>query len=292
MDLVPYEDPETSNSRQDTALPEPATLEEAKKEIAEAMKEIWQLPESERSSAIKRLIRRWHPDKNRHQESFANDVTKFLLEEVERLKKDGRQGYHSHVGNSRQSSRGPSRPSSTWSGPDFSEYFHRYEERARRQRRRHESQDDYEDETEPANTNEAERWMKQAQKDLNLASCILQIEEDTYYSFTCFHCQQAVEKALKALMFAKGHILTSDLEAHGHDVLELAYRASRIDLRLSAIPSMVKVIDGYYGKTRYPDYKRGCVKNSIPAEMFTQEDAHEALSQARESLQLIRQVMD
>ncbi|CAB3987754.1 Hypothetical predicted protein [Paramuricea clavata] len=115
---VPYEVPEheTGNSSQGTASCEPATLEEAKREVAEALKEIWQLSESERSSAIKRLIRRWHPDKNKHRESFANEVTKFLFNEVERLQRGGIPDYRPEAANSNQSSRRPSRPTKTRQG--------------------------------------------------------------------------------------------------------------------------------------------------------------------------------
>ena len=297
MDLVPYEGPETGDSNEGATAPEPqpqpepATLEEAKREVAEALKEIWQLPESERSSAIKRLIRRWHPDKNKHRESFANEVTKFLLNEVERLKKGGVPGYHPEADNSHQFSTGrtsrPSRP--TWDGPDFQEFFNRYQGRTRRQRQRqrHRERQDADYEDEPANRNEAERWMRQAEDDLHATSCLFQ---SAHYSLACFHCQQAVEKALKALMFAKGHLKKSDLEVH--DVMALAYRASRLDPRLQAIPEMVACIQGYYINTRYPQYQRGFSQTSIPAEMFTQVDADDAISKAGEILLLLRQVLD
>ena len=131
MDVVPYEGPGagTDSSSENTTSRKSVTLEEAKREVAEALKEIWQLPESERSSAIKRLIRQWHPDKNQDCESLANEVTKFLLNEVERLKKGGKPGYHPEESNT--PSKGPSRSHSTWDGPDFSEFFRSYQRRAR-----------------------------------------------------------------------------------------------------------------------------------------------------------------
>jgi HEPN domain-containing protein len=306
MCLVPYEGPEdeTGNSNQGTASREPATLEEAKREVAEALKEIWQLPESERSSAIKRLIRRWHPDKNQHRESFANEVTKFLFNEVERLKKGGIPGYP-EADNSNQSSRGPSRPTSdypkgtstgsTWrDAPDFDAFFTRCRGRAR-QRQRHRERRDADNENEPAdkndnepaNKNEAARWMRQAQDDLDAARCLFR---SNHYSLSCFQCQQAVEKALKALMFAKGRLKKSDLE--DHEVMTLAYRASGLDPRLRAISGMVARIQGYYTNTRYPHYQRGFFQTSIPAEMFSQEDADDAISKAAEILQLLRQVLN
>ena len=300
MCLVPYEGPkdEIGNSSQGTASREPATLEEAKREVAEALKEIWQLPESERSGAIKRLIRRWHPDKNQHRESLANDVTKFLLNEVERLKKGGVPGYRPEADNSNQSSKGPSRPTwncpegpstgSTWQdAPDFDEFFTRYGGRRRRQQQRHRERRDADNENEPANKNEAARWMRQAQDDLDAARCLFRSK---HYSLACFQCQQAVEKALKALMFAKGRLKKSDLEVH--EVMTLAYRASGLDPRLRAISGMVARIQGYYINTRYPHYQRDFVQTSIPAEMFSQEDADDAISKAAEILQLLRQVLN
>ena len=62
MEVVLYEGFERS-SRREYHFPQVSNAEEAKREVAEASKEIWQLPESERSSAIKRLIRQWHPTK-------------------------------------------------------------------------------------------------------------------------------------------------------------------------------------------------------------------------------------
>ena len=287
MDLVPYEGDDTGNSiLQNAGPPEPATLEDAKREVAEALKEIWQLPKSERSSAIKRLIRRWHPDKNKHRESYANEATKFLLKEVERLKNGGVPGYHPRPDKSDQSPRGPPRPSrSTWDdGPDWDEWFKRTRERERqRNRKRQETDNEYE----PVNRKEAERWMRQAEDDLDATSCLF---ESAHYSLACFHCQQAVEKALKAFMFAKGLLKMSDLDAH--EVMTLAYRASGLDPRLRAIPEMVVQIQGYYINTRYPHYRRGFSQSSIPTEMFSQDDANNAISKAGQILQILRQFLN
>ena len=287
MDLVPYEG-ESSDSREDPAPREPVTLEEAKREVAEALKEIWQLPESQRSSAIKRLIRRWHPDKNKHRESFANEVTKFLLNEVERLKKGGVPGYHPEASN--QPSGGPPRRPSwpTWDDDtDYDKYFNKYRERQKQQKSRRPNWKEPDNEEEPANQIEARRWIRQAREDSEAAACLF---ENAHFAFACFHCQQAVEKALKALMFAKGRLKKSDLEAH--DILALAYRASQMDPSFRAIPNMVAAMHGYYIKTRYPHYQRGSCQNTIPAEMFSHQDAENAISKAEEILQLIEQVLN
>ena len=293
LELVPYEG-DTGDSRENNAVLEPETLEKAKREVKEALKEIWQLQESQRSSAIKRLIRRWHPDKNKDRESFAEEVMKFLLNEVERLNKGRVPDYRTSTSNSNEPSREPTRgPSRGPSGSgrdasDYEEYFTRY--RRRRERLHRHDWQESDNEEEPANENEARRWMRQARKDLEAAACLIQSE---HFSFACFHCQQAVEKALKALMFAKGRLKKSDLTSH--DIIEFSYRATRIDESLQAIPDMVLALHDYYTKTRYPPYQRGSVQNNdIPAdrEVYLHEDAENAISKAEEILQLIQQVLD
>ena len=244
---------------------------------------------ADRASAIRRLIRRWHPDRNQDRQTFATDVTQFLLNEVERLERGGVPGYHPDEDNSHQSASEP-----TWDGPDFREYFRAHGERAKRRRqRRDEKRHANEDVTEPANSKKAAQWMRQAEKDFDTASYLFRSDEEPYYSYTCFLCQQAAEKALKALMLAKGLLEKSDLNSH--DDLGLAYRASGIDPCLRAIPEMVKVmhVRKYYIKTRYPFYTREdyCGDDTIPSELFSQDDADEALAKTREILQLLRQAM-
>lgn len=297
-ELVLYEGPEAESDtteEEKKTTPKPCNLEDAKKEVAEALKEIWNLPESERSSAIKRLIRRWHPDKNQDCEALANEVTKFLFNEVERLKKGGVPGYTAPGSRRPNSSTGPgSRPRSTWDGPDFSDFFRSYQQRARRERQRYHDwrgrSQEHADETEPANKNEAERWMRQAREDVNAATFLFQSQQTSFYTFTCFHCQQAVEKCLKALLFAKGHIEKSDLDTH--DVMSYAYRVSSEDESLRCLPQLVKDIHSYYTKTRYPEYIRYFPNERIPSEIYTQQNAADALSKTREILQLIRDVLN
>ena len=285
MDVVRYERFEPS-SRENTPRTS-ITLEEAKREVAEALKEIWQLPETARSSAIKRLIRQWHPDKNQGREPLAAEVTQFLFNEVERLKGGGTPGYHPEETGRPAPETSQGRP--TWDVPDFQAYFSGYGSRARRQRQQR--YNGYNDETEPASRNEAKRWMRQAEIDFDAANCLFQNEDWRYYSLTCFHCQQAVEKALKALMFAKGCLKKTDLEVH--DVMALAYRAAGLGQHFRGISVIVNRIHGYYIKTRYPEYTRGFSSESpIPAEIFTQEQASDALQKTGELFSIIRQALD
>ncbi|XP_046843292.1 sacsin-like [Xenia sp. Carnegie-2017] len=262
------------------------TLEEAKKEVAEALAEIWKLPESERRTAIKRLIRQWHPDKNPDRKDLATQVTQFLLNEVERLEKGGIPGYqgpeaeNSHHGPQYPP---PPRPSDGyWDG-----FFERESERSRKRERWRSTGDD---EYEPSNLAEAKVWMQQSEIDLNAARVLSTNEEETFFALSCFHSQQAVEKALKALMFFKGRLKRSDLEVH--DVMGMAYRAAQINAQFNEMPFLVMVFQNrrFYINTRYPQYRRWVI-STLPTAMFTESDANEALSNAEEVLSLVKHVI-
>ena len=90
----------------------------------------------------------------------------------------------------------------------------------------------------------ATRWFEQAKWDLKSA-------EDSRaagnYEWACFQAQQAVEKALKAVLLAAGVA-----RPFGHSIRILLTECERVD------PSFAKVraaaeLDQFYVPTRYPD---------------------------------------
>ena len=54
-------------------------------EISDALEDAWKLPEGQKKKVIKRLLLKWHPDKNIGQEEFATIVTQHIHSELERL---------------------------------------------------------------------------------------------------------------------------------------------------------------------------------------------------------------
>ena len=54
---------------------------------SDALEEAWQLAERERKKVIKRLLLKWHPDKNIGDEVFATTITQFIQSEIDRLEK-------------------------------------------------------------------------------------------------------------------------------------------------------------------------------------------------------------
>ena len=73
-----------------TNLPEPGDSEDKSpeqvlEEVSDCLEEAWTLPESQRKKIIKRLLLKWHPDKNLGNEQFATMITQHLGAEIERL---------------------------------------------------------------------------------------------------------------------------------------------------------------------------------------------------------------
>ncbi|MEO0248010.1 MAG: HEPN domain-containing protein [candidate division WOR-3 bacterium] len=115
----------------------------------------------------------------------------------------------------------------------------------------------------------AKDWLKEAQAELCAASDLL---KGRHWSWCCFTCQQAAEKALKALC---EHFRTPQF---GHNLNVLAQAvATHV-----AVPEPVRMacarLNRYYIPTRYPNaFDRGA-----PTEQFFEADARQALTDAEE----------
>ncbi len=125
------------------------------------------------------------------------------------------------------------------------------------------------------NLNEANRWLEQARRDLEVARWDAQ---GSFWAATCFVCQQAAEKALKAFLYACG-----EREVHGHELLTLCAACERYDADFQSVQRASRVLSRYYIATRYPD----SVAAGPPAEHFDEQDAQEALRYAQEVLALV-----
>ncbi|CAG2253112.1 unnamed protein product [Mytilus edulis] len=60
-------------------------LDDVLKEVKEILKAAWTLPEDERRKVVRRLYKKWHPDKNIGNEDFAKKVCQFLQQIVFKL---------------------------------------------------------------------------------------------------------------------------------------------------------------------------------------------------------------
>ncbi|PYM61286.1 MAG: DNA-binding protein [Candidatus Rokuibacteriota bacterium] len=120
------------------------------------------------------------------------------------------------------------------------------------------------------------RWLRQAERDLDDAEYNLAGDR---HSLVCFLCQQAAEKALKAVLYAQGAE-----QVLGHSVAELAGACAEVDRAFEPLARKAAPLDQYYVPTRYPNSLPG----GIPAEAFDASDAERALALCREVLKTAR----
>lgn len=115
------------------------------------------------------------------------------------------------------------------------------------------------------------RWIRDAENTLRQAERIC--KQDDAYNVVCFLAEQIAQKALKAVRYLDGARFI-----HTHSVSELIREASQKRPELLPLRSQAAVLEQYYLTTRYPD---AVAAPAIPSEIFTKEQAEDALRIAR-----------
>ena len=185
-------------------------LKEIYKEVRETLKSIWRRLSNidERSKVCKRLLRKWHPDKNHGNEEKATEVFKYI-KNIINLLEEGRDipDNEDDVSQTRQHSTRPN-PSS-WFNDDFWEDFNRgcrgERQRWEHYRSHHRSYDyfsggsssfydfygrhrEYEPNPQPS---VARHWLRQARKDVAMARATFTAAmEEGAFNWTCYMCHQ------------------------------------------------------------------------------------------------------
>ena len=116
----------------------------------------------------------------------------------------------------------------------------------------------------PDYKSEATRWLRQAEQDLMDASYN---KDGERFNISCFLCQQASEKAIKAFLYLKGAE-----DVWGHSLIDLCEDAKIFDMFFDTIKSEARQLDKYYELTRYPGFLPG----GICSEAFDVNDADRA----------------
>jgi len=111
--------------------------------------------------------------------------------------------------------------------------------------------------------------MEQARGELKAAR---DLYATSNHAWCCFACQQAAEKALKAILEHYGS------PTPGHNLLALASEASKFTKIPRKIESACRRLNRHYIPTRYPN----AFPSGAPIHMFNEEDAREALKDAEE----------
>ena len=112
-------------------------------------------------------------------------------------------------------------------------------------------------------------WIAFARRDVQAADVLRQ---NGIYEESCFHAQQAAEKALKAFLVYNGQT-----PPRLHDLLDLLTRCLTFDTTLNAFRAECTTLNQYYAPTCYPDAAAAV----SPADLPGQTEAQRALDYAR-----------
>ncbi len=129
---------------------------------------------------------------------------------------------------------------------------------------------------------EASRWLTTGREDLATAKILLKAVR---YAHTCFHSQQAGEKAMKAVCYMLGG------DPWGHSVSRLITQLKGIDdSSFNALQDQIEDaarLDRFYVPTQYPNG----LPDLTPDEAFFAEDAAGAIRIAETLLERARQML-
>jgi HEPN domain-containing protein len=90
-------------------------------------------------------------------------------------------------------------------------------------------------------------WVKKAEDDFKVASQILRRRKDIVTEAACFHCQQCVEKYLKARLVAAGISFPRT-----HDLLQLLNLCLPVEPFWASFTNVVDTMSDYAVDFRYP----------------------------------------
>ena len=128
---------------------------------------------------------------------------------------------------------------------------------------------------------EAQRWLDQAKSDMRAADGSLAAGS---FEWACFQCQQAGEKAVKALYYSAGY------DPWGHSITKLIqdFPDETMALSLQGFVDHARHLDKLYIPTRYPNG----LPDLTPFEVYTEEDARKAIGTARELIEQIASTIE
>jgi len=118
-------------------------------------------------------------------------------------------------------------------------------------------------------------WFRQAERDMEQAELS---RGAGHHEWCCFVCQQAAEKAVKALHLARGQ------EAWGHVVAKLIDELPEGEEVPADLPDKARVLDAYYVAPRYPNGH----PEGAPFEHYGKLHSDQAIDYAYEIIEIIR----
>jgi HEPN domain-containing protein len=132
------------------------------------------------------------------------------------------------------------------------------------------------------NLKEAERWLNTAVDDLETA---IILRKNKKFAHSCFHAQQAGEKAVKAVWYF------ADADPWGHSIKKLIGDLKSEDknlyTQLAPLDRPAMVLDRFYIPTRYPNG----LPDITPDIAFSDEDAEMCIDYSNKILAKVRTLL-
>jgi HEPN domain-containing protein len=123
----------------------------------------------------------------------------------------------------------------------------------------------------------ARRWLAQAEHSLSVSRVLF---ENGFWAEVCLQSEQTAQFALKAFLYYKGRRFI-----HIHSIRELILECGKEDQEFLGFLTRGMTLDQYYTSTRYPD---ALPAPAVPFEVFTEQQASEALRFATDMVELTR----
>lgn len=114
-------------------------------------------------------------------------------------------------------------------------------------------------------------WVRNAEQDRGIA---LSIDRTLYANGVCFHCQQCVEKYLKAMLVAHDHV-----PKRIHDLVVLGTEGADYASEIAELYDDLRALTGFAVIVRYPEWEAGV------------EEAEEAIEAMRGARAVLRQAL-
>jgi HEPN domain-containing protein len=119
-------------------------------------------------------------------------------------------------------------------------------------------------------------WLEEANWDLENARILFRSDR---FNTVVFHCQQAAEKAVKALLYH------NKINGWGHSIHSLLEKYKEIkNFKLDDIESIALSLDKHYITTRYPD----ALPNIAPHKAYNRQEAETAINQAIKIINFVK----
>ena len=257
-------------------------LEYGKNELLAELKTYWRLNKEDQKKALRRIYLKWHPDKNHDQADFAEEIFKFLKEQLELHDQESSNAdvEHNHTSSSNcwqpswdsyARSHYGSAQGTNYTSAQFTSHFN------------------FSCPSPSGNRSEAKRWLSQAEGDFE-ALVILCDEVATHPDVccnVCFMAHEVAEKALKAGRYATTGMSSDNLKHHQlvHHAYAIMSERPEVSQGLS---SLVTPLEPYYLDTRFPNRHGGSI---VPKSLYHSHDALDAKEKAANILQIIRNII-